>query len=313
MKKILLLIGCLFLGITSANALTLNEDGTYTNAKDVTITSEQYKTLSKKFTNTTIDLLNQKSVLYFSDSKNQNNIKTEYAITTNTIVDGEIVDTITLYSTEKEAKKVAQNDNLHILSDMQLHDISNMAMPYYMPEGGYNATYETTSKKISLAYGEFYWGEDPSIIIDVEWYKIPMIKKYDIIATRWDKSISTTNIIAFEGTQETVDKNGNLLTANYKLGSDNQKITTTGFGQIMNIFDNATNWLDLSFVLHFKQNVGSTVYGTYQHASNSNITLSQANSYSIKSGGLGNVVYFSNTTVRNYYDGMKGVSATVNF
>ncbi len=313
MKKVLLLIGCLFIGITSANALTLNEDGTYTNTKGVKIASEQYKNLSANFTDTTINLLDQNDVLHFSDSKNKENIETNYTITTDTIIEGEIVDSITIYATESQAKRVAKNDNFHILSDMKLHDISEIPMPMYEPEGGYNATYQTTSKKISLGYGEYAMGDDPSIIIDVEWFKIPMIKKYDIIAARWNNSMPTSNIIKFEGTQETVDKNGNSLTANYQLGSDNQKITNYGFGQIMNIFDNATNWLDLSFVLHFRKNVGSTVYGSYQHASNSNITLAQAKSYSIQVGGLGNVIYFSNATVRKYYDGMQGVSTTVNF
>lgn len=213
MKKVLLLIGCLFIGITSANALTLNEDGTYTNTKGVKIASEQYKNLSANFTDTTINLLDQNDVLHFSDSKNKENIETNYTITTDTIIEGEIVDSITIYATESQAKRVAKNDNFHILSDMKLHDISEIPMPMYEPEGGYNAT----------------------------------------------------------------------------------------------------NWLDLSFVLHFRKNVGSTVYGSYQHASNSNITLAQAKSYSIQAGGLGNVIYFSNATVRKYYDGMQGVSTTVNF
>ena len=312
MKKGLLFIVCLLIGIGSSSALTLNEDGSYTNAKNVKISSEQYGILSNKFTDTTIDLLDAKKILYYSDAKSRT-IQTEYTITTDIISDGKIIDSITIPATETEAKKVTENDNIHVLSDMKLHDVSKMIVPYYMPEGGYDVEYSTSSKKISLGYGEYNEGWDPSIIIDVEWFKIPMIKKYDIIAARWDQSMPTSNIDEFEGYQKTYDKNGNVLEAKYDLGSDNQKITTNGFGQIMNIFDSASDSIEMSFVLHFKQNVGSTVYGSYQHARNSNITLSQAKSYSIKSGGLGNVIYFSNSTVRNYYDGMQGLSTVAHF
>lgn len=42
----------------------------------------------------------------------------------------------TIETTEEQAKEVAQNDNIHVLSDMKLHDVSNMPTPYYLPEGG---------------------------------------------------------------------------------------------------------------------------------------------------------------------------------
>ncbi len=312
MKKVLLLIGCLFIGITSANALTLNEDGTYTNTKGVKIASEQYKNLSANFSKRTIDLLNQKQIDGLLNPNDKIQTTTDYTITTDKIVNGEIVDSITIFATESEAKKVAKNDNLHILSDMKLHDISEIPMPLY---DSYDVVYETSSKKLSFTFKEFVYGSDfsdviPTIIMNVEWFKVPMIKKYDILAVRWNKSMPTSNVVSFIGEQSCVDKNGKGLVANYQLGSGNQKITTNGFGQIMNIFDNASSGLELNFVLEFANSIGNTAYGTYQHARNSNITLAQAKSYSIQTGGLGNVVYFSNATVRNYYDAMQGVQVT---
>lgn len=40
----------------------------------------------------------------------------------------------------------------------------------------------------------------------------------------------TSNLLTFEGQQTCYDKDGNYLEANYKKGSDNQKITNYGFG-----------------------------------------------------------------------------------
>lgn len=121
----------------------------------------------------------------------------------------------------------------------------------------------------------------------------------------------TSNITYYWGSQTCNDKNGNGLEALYDMNSDNIKLTQYGFGQIMNIFDKANSELFLQLELHLAKPVGDPMYATYQHARNSNITLSQAKSYTFKSGGLGNVVYFSNSTVRNYYDGMQGVQANL--
>lgn len=311
MKKVLLLIGCLFMGINSTKALTLDEQGIYTNEKNVKITSEQYDILSKRFTDKTIDIMSKKAVLVFSNPKSIIKTDTEYSITTETIKNGEVIDSVTIPTTEKKAKEVAANRNLHVLSDNQLHDISKIATPYWMPEGGPEVTYETSSKRLSFVYGQYVWDENPIALMDVEWFKIPMIKKYDILAVRWNNSMPTSNIIFYSGRQSCFDKNGNGLEANYDMSSENVKITNNGFGQIMNIFDKANSELYLEMELHFSKPVGDPMYATYQHASNSNITLSQAKSYTFKSGGLGNVIYFSNSTVRKYYDGMKGVQANL--
>lgn len=311
MKKGLLLIGCLFMGISSAKALTLNEDGTYTNNKGTNITSQQYERLSEQFSDRTIDIMSQKAVLVFSDSNSIKKTDTTYSITTETIKDGEVIDTITIPATEEKAKEVANNKNLHVLSDKKLHDVSKMATPYWMPEGGPEVTYETSSKRLSFVYGQYVWDDSPIALMDVEWFKIPMIKKYDILAVRWNASMPTSNITYYYGEQNCLDKNGNGLQAKYDLSSENVKIANNGFGQIMNIFDKANSDLFLELELNFAKPVGDPMYATYQHARNSNITLSQAKSYTFKAGGLGNVVYFSNSTVRNYYDGMQGVQANL--
>lgn len=311
MKKVLLILGCLFLSINSANALTLNKDGSYINNKGANITTKQYNELSKQFSDRLIDIMSQKAVLLFSDSNSLKNTTSEYSITTETIKDGEVINSITISATEKEAKEVAENKNIHVLSDKKLHDVSQIVTPYWMPEGGPEVTYQTSSKRLSFVYGQYVWDESPIALMDVEWFSIPKIKKYDILAVRWNKSMPTSNITYYWGAQYCTDKNGNGLEALYDMKSDNIKHTKYGFGQIMNIFDKANSELFLEMELNFAKPVGDPMYATYQHARNSNITLSQANSYTFKAGGLGNVVYFSNSTVRNYYDGMQGVQANL--
>ena len=48
-------------------------------------------------------------------------------------------------------------------------------------------------------------------------------------------------------------------------------------------------------------------YVTYQQASSA-LTLANSKSYTFSSSGLGGVLYYSNSTIRNKYDGMQGLS-----
>ena len=79
----------------------------------------------------------------------------------------------------------------------------------------------------------------------------------------------------------------------------------------MNLFNNGRDF-ELGMMYDFNSSVGEYMYGTYQHARNSNAnTLAISKSYSFSSSGLGGVLYFSNSTYRNYYDGMTGVVDTL--
>ena len=51
------------------------------------------------------------------------------------------------------------------------------------------------------------------------------------------------------------------------------------------------------------------VFTTYQHAQSS-LTRDQSKSYTLSPGGLGDVLYYSNTTIRNKYDDMSGIELT---
>lgn len=73
------------------------------------------------------------------------------------------------------------------------------------------------------------------------------------------------------------------------------------------IFNNASKYLDINLFIYSKENFGSTVIGTYQHARHSNATFDISKSYSF-GDGLGGVLIFPNSTYSSYYDGMLGVS-----
>ena len=76
----------------------------------------------------------------------------------------------------------------------------------------------------------------------------------------------------------------------------------------MNIHDSAKNRIELFMRVESSNYFGYDFYATYQHARNSNAnTLAISKSNSFSSSGLGGVLYYSNSTYRNYYDGMQGI------
>ena len=90
----------------------------------------------------------------------------------------------------------------------------------------------------------------------------------------------------------------------------NLKKTNYGWGQSMNLINNGT-LCELSMWIDMYGNAGETAYASYQHARNSNVTLAISKAYTFSSSGLGGVLYWSNSTYSNYYDGMDGVVDTL--
>lgn len=164
---------------------------------------------------------------------------------------------------------------------------------------GFQVCYETTYKKImlgTLTNNTYY-----DIEVYLHWYQVPLITKYDDIAIRWT---GNSSIVSVTGMQEAW-RNGNRLEANYNINSSNTLTFSKGVGITMNMYDNATGHnMELDVKLSGNP---QAIYATYQHARHSNITMNLAQSYSISSSGLGEVLYFSNSTTRSYYDGMQGV------
>lgn len=164
-----------------------------------------------------------------------------------------------------------------------------------------NYCYQTEYKTLYVLY--YYDSEEQRyyMISQLFWEKEPLIKKYDIFAARWTNSVSYSFL---KGTQEATGKS--MVT--YLPGDDNILTFSKAVGITMNLYDNTDNH-NLYLYIGFDTYPG-TIYVTYQHARHSNITFAMSQSYTISSSGLGGVLYFSNTTVRNYYDGMQGIVAS---
>lgn len=158
----------------------------------------------------------------------------------------------------------------------------------------------TTYKRIEISF-------DPSIItLRVNWLKSPTYKSCDVIAVRGNGiRFYNYNIL---GKQNYI-KNGELGEVTYNSNSNNTKIFDNGIGISMNLVDGASDYELTLEVGYYKTGNTGTVYGSYQHAQR-NVSLSQSQNYSLSSNGLGGVIDFS-SSVRNYYDGMGGVSISI--
>lgn len=70
----------------------------------------------------------------------------------------------------------------------------------------------------------------------------------------------------------------------------------------MNIIDDTNDLLTLTTNLkgYFSEKTSTTIYMGYFHAKQS-VTLSQSQSYTFSSSGLGNVLAFDSNTIKGYY------------
>lgn len=166
--------------------------------------------------------------------------------------------------------------------------------------------YNTSSKHIALDYYKIN-GEASNIFhtyLYVSWFTVPAIKSFDVLAVRW-----TNGATLLDATGKQTSKNGSTYrVTNYSYNGTNMKVASNGVGISMNLHDNASDYV---LEMWTKQSASSTgtVYATYQHARNSNLsTLAQSQSYTFSENGLGKVLYYNNATIRGYYDGMQGVS-----
>lgn len=297
MKKILLLIGCLILSVNSANALTLNDDNSYTNSTGANFSKNQYEILQKNFTNDNIDNLSQESIDVYSDPKLNDDSKTIYQITTYKLDGfGNVVDEYSMKATKEQAEMVAINDNIRVSSQRTLVNNSNITTYGYVD----NYTYETESKRVTGYYSDDDHG---TYVIQLwaTWLKTPKIKQFDIMAVRWNNSVNVSNIIGWQ------ECDSNTKKTDYYISTPNTKYTDKGAGISMNIHDSAKNKIDLYLRVESNNYFGYDFYGTYQHARHSNAnTLAISQSYSF-GNGLGGVLVFNNNTYKSYYDDMQGI------
>lgn len=289
LNKILLVVALFITSTCVVNAKST--DVYYINNNGVEMTEEQYNFLLDFYDESQISTMSQKKFNIKINSSNLNS-NTKYVVETIAYDRlGNVVETNTTeVATEIEAIEMAE----------ELNEIT--------PFG--SVSYSTSAKKItlstSLTYlnGRYYF----CISTDTEWLNnaVPVIKSYDVSAHRFTTSGSLfLNAIDAEGWQ-TYNSGGSVT---YGFLGNNSVKYSNGYGVSMNIADDATRNLKLSLDVLYEYSGSGTayVYGTYQHAT-TDVSLDQSKSYTFASGGLGNVLSYSNSTIRGYYDGMQGVS-----
>ena len=293
MKKILYVLGVLFLSLAviNVNAMEsyileeIEEKGYYTNVKGVKIDKEFYKEIKEYYSDYDIENMNSSSyaIIFkaiFEKGYKIGGIEEKYIETT---------------YFEKSDGTISNIEN-RTISEEEYIGKSTIETLESCGSGCFKTEYKT------VRIVDLYNGNKVAMMLENTWLKMPKIKKFDVIALRWDSGF---NITEYTGTQSvTTTKKEEYF---YTKGNDHYKITSNGIGLSMNLVDAAK---EINNILYIEGTCTSstTFYGTYQHARNSNVTLAISKSYSFSSSGLGGVLYFSNKTYRGYYDAMEGVS-----
>lgn len=156
------------------------------------------------------------------------------------------------------------------------------------------ATEHTTeSKSLTIINNSGY------ITLSLSWYKVPTIKKYDVMAVRKNSSVTLSSGYVFS--QYYVSNN--TLYVNHDKYNQN---FDNGFGATFKIINGTNHEMDFSFTA-----TGSgRIYGSYQHASHSSATLENAMDYTLSGSGYGGVILF-NPKIESKFDAMGGVYLTI--
>lgn len=312
MKKsiliIIYIIFCFCCFLSNANALNENAKNEYVNKNNVVISFDDYNKLTKVFLKSTIENMKKETVMYYLDNYNKIAKQNKYSIVTD-IYDKRgyyLKSFIKENATLDEVLSIENNKNLRVSSNGELFNSDNQCDATSLASDSNSWEYSTSSKMVSITYDNIGYDRDYyEVIIEAKWFSLPKIRKYDVLAIRWDTSKPLSNVVDCTGSQY----NGSTF-ADYSLDDTNMKRNTYGIGESMNLF-NSADQLEMFMICDFTNDIG-TVYGTYQHARNSNAnTLAISKSYSFSPNGLGGVLYYSNSTYRNYYDGMLGVYDTL--
>lgn len=195
-------------------------------------------------------------------------------------------------------------DNVILSKDNEItaEEFNNATTSTNCAVENYPYCYETTYKRLYMA--TFIKDNKYETELMLVWKQVPVVTKYDNFAVRWTSSASLYSISGYQD----ATKNGTKVETEYTSSSSNVKTASNGAGITMNMYDNAKSHTMGMHVI-WSTNPG-TVYATYQHARNSAITKTNAMSYTFSANGLGGVTYFSNATIRGYYDGMQGLSSS---
>lgn len=292
MKLIMISFCVSVIFITNVKALSIedfNNSETVKTTASSTITREEYLKLKENYSDLMIDTFTQDSIDVIL--KDNSNYVEEYIVTT-TYADyfGNIISTQEENITKDEMEAIISEGDYQVRRDV---------LPYT-----WKVDYTTTYKHLLMTINK---NSDLYIVsIYNDWLKMPQVKKYDVIASRWEGNAIYSGGI--EGLQNVKLKDGktNFTMYNLDAGLDHIVFDNKGVGISMNLYDNATEIVN-SMSYHLSNASKNKIIGTYQHASNNTITLEESTSYKITANGLGGCISFKTTAINNKYDGMKGI------
>lgn len=301
MKKIilnLLLLCCL---LVSSNVYA--EEVYYINDNGISITESDYKYLSNDYSKESIAKFSKEDleIVLADDYQEVGSAEKFYKVTYSKTSKGVILGSKSEEVTEKEYLNSDEDDYLQTKASC-----------------GTNCVYyETTYKKLTLTIN---YGASVSVTkVDVknEWKRIPSIKVYDIIGFKIISSNATYWLFNSGGTylaKQIYD--GHTINYSYDTSSTGNTVRNlNGVGQVMNIVDSTSTSLTNSMRMYlFGSPEGLSLNASYQHATNSSITKTNAKSVSFGSAAsgytiLGGTFKYTNT-IAGYYDGMQGVTLT---
>lgn len=279
----------IMLVITCANvkADEVQHDNCYQNKKGVCITENDLNKLKAYFHTSVIDELNQNEVEKFLNST--------------------IVDTQTKYfKSVYQGEKVIDNTEI---SKEEYDNAPSTTSKCDMNTRSSDVGYFETSYK-SLTSSIFQYNNSYSFMTTLLWKIVPVTRSYDVIAFR-TRHLSYSNVAG----AQTYYVGNNSTLINYNTNSAGYKGLSNGAGISMNLKDDSNI---TSFVMTIVADMQISEYNystahvftTYQHATSS-LTRDQSKSYTLQAGGLGDVLYYSNTNIRNKYDDMTGIELMI--
>ena len=288
MKKItfaMLIFTAFSINIITANAYTLKK------AELEKINQE----ISEQGTNELINLYNEQNFIlgpqWFDENGKLLPVK---------IIDVKYVETSTFVS--------SKNDLLNIIKEKEItaSDYQNWTAKQTKescPPGFYNECWETTAKRVFIAYHTYPSGKEAISVIN-QWKTMPLIRSFDTIGMVFNNFEMTS----YYGTQwYNTKENQEYQSINYSYGSPNIKIsnsTQKGISISQNIVDDTYNYLQNDLYVYGKKSENLQVAGSYQHAVK-NLDLATSKNFTFDAWGMGKV--FNWNTSWSNWDNMQGV------
>jgi hypothetical protein len=270
--------------------INVNAEAYYTNLNGVEMTEAEYYNIVAKLSETRASTLTQEQFDKFKQGTivDRNTLYQEIVSDENGIITERYISKEEYEKAPDEGKALCQEENT--------------TSGNRTSSSGY---IETTYKLLNVVLTD-YGNNAFDLYGSLTWKRVPACRSYDIFAFRTNyMSYSTVNGIQtyFVGNAYT-DISYNSSSAGYNYDSN-------GAGFSMNLKD-GTSITKYEMTLYCELSINNFnystahVYTTYQHAQ-TDLTQAQSKSYTFSAGGLGQVVYFSDTIIRNKYDDMAGV------